>query len=152
MLPEQRARHDYHTTYIKCCFHLILSFDGQTYHRSHWVKQILSTARHNMVQFAINKIAARRSKMIKERTVILNIMLLPKFPCGMESIHVRAVLPVTRFYTYVHTRTFKHLNEMFWGREFSIPYDLTCFSNCTCYRFFAACIRTSKKRVTGKQL
>ena len=52
---------------------------------------------------------------------------------------LKAVFQLRVFYTYVHVR--KSLNpfqyyiwseQMFWWREFSIPYDLACFSDYIC--------------------
>ena len=49
---------------------------------------------------------------------------------------LKAVFQLRVFYTYVQARKslnlFQHYiwnEQMFWWREFSIPYDLTCFSD-----------------------
>ena len=64
-------------------------------------------------------------------------------PTDNSSLHrnarVKAVFQFRVFYTYVHAR--KSLNpfqyyiwtkQMIWRREFSITYDLACFSDVTC--------------------
>ena len=81
------------------------SFDEQTYHQSHSVKQILSTARHSMVQFAINKITVRRSKKIKQRTVILNVVTLN---AHVEYVEWKAYTEGLFFQLRVFTRSTTH--------------------------------------------
>ena len=61
------------------------------------------------------------------------------FSGDFSTYTLKAVFQLRVFYTYVHAR--KSLNpfqyyiwseQMFWWREFSILYDLACFSDFIC--------------------
>ena len=73
-------------------------------------------------------------------TAFVGACLFERLSCSIGFLTIlKAVFQLRVFYTYVHAR--KSLNlfqyyiwskQMFWWREFSIPYDFACFSDFIC--------------------